>query len=266
MNPIIPNLWPHWLPATNVSHESKSFWRLAGSFAPGFTPKSKYKHLEDHDVTLPGTETTTDTLQVTTFKTTSSPEMTTLGSTEPTETSVSHSPPLDTSTVPPLPTTLPPASYTGTGPDQDLQPSHIDQTEANLCEKDNKKQELVFLIIIGVLIFICLCLVLTVVVMASKLAYLKRRLPNKRLPRTNGDFLSASSLWPAGLDTLQRVTSETTGTGPRLQTSGAETLTAGQAKPSEEASKKLVSEISDRQKQKDTSATPQGNLITDIEI
>ncbi|XP_067328351.1 protein EVI2A [Anolis sagrei] len=210
-------------------------------------------------------ETTTYTTQVTTFLPTSSVQTTML----PTQ---SSSP--ETSTSPPLASTLPPdvptSSYSVTGPGQESVTLSENPTKAELCEENNKRLMLICLIIIGLLVFLCVCLLLVVVVMAIKLSHVKRSQASRRLPRTNGDFLSASSLWPIGLETLQRMNTETTETslppqGPR------EERTSGQEKAGEEASRKLASEISIRQKNKEmspkeTTAKPRNSSITKIEI
>ncbi|XP_063002602.1 protein EVI2A [Elgaria multicarinata webbii] len=153
-----------------------------------------------------------------------------------------------------LPTEGPTSSYTVAGKDQELVTLGKAQTEAELCEENSKRLVLICLIVIGALVFLCVCLLLATVVMATKLSYFKRRQPSKRLPRSNGDFLSANSLWPAGLETLQRMAVETSETDSVTQRSGSKRMAAGQGKTAEEASKKLASEISDRQKHKETSA------------
>ncbi|KAG8451958.1 hypothetical protein GDO86_003954 [Hymenochirus boettgeri] len=65
---------------------------------------------------------------------------------------------------------------------------------------------LVCIIIIAVLVLVCSILIILSVVLANKVSRLKTKLTqSKRQARSNGDFLSASSiLWPSGLDTLQK--------------------------------------------------------------
>lgn len=125
---------------------------------------------------------------------------------------------------------------------------------------------LIFLIIIGVLVILCVLLLLITVVMASKLSYIRKRQSSKRLPRSNGDFLSTNNLWPAGLESLKRIANEESGNNLMMQSPGPERTTAGHGKVGEEISKKLASEISDREKLKETSAKPQHNTIVNIEI
>nr|XP_060613727.1 protein EVI2A [Anolis sagrei ordinatus] len=233
--------------------------------SPSSTVPSTTVISQDLLTTLPSQETTTYTTQVTTFLPTSSVQTTML----PMQ---SSSP--ETSTSPPLASTLPPdvptSSYSVTGPGQESVTLSGNPTKAELCEENNKRLMMICLIIIGLLVFLCVCLLLVVVVMASKLSHVKRSQASRRLPRTNGDFLSASSLWPIGLETLQRMSTETTETslppqGPR------EERMSGQEKAGEEVSRKLASEISIRQKNKEmspkeTSAKPRNSSITKIEI
>lgn len=61
-------------------------------------------------------------------------------------------------------------------------------------------------IIIAVLVLICAALIICSMVLASKVSSLKSKLTqSKRQARSNGDFLSASSiLWPSGIETWQK--------------------------------------------------------------
>lgn len=61
-------------------------------------------------------------------------------------------------------------------------------------------------IIIAVLVLICAALIICSVVLASKVSSLKSKLTqSKRQARSNGDFLSTSSiLWPSGIETWQK--------------------------------------------------------------
>lgn len=149
-----------------------------------------------------------------------------------------------------------------TNTDPELSTLDEDPTKAKLCEGNYKQQMLICLIIIGVLAFICVGLLLVIVVLASKLSFDKRKQLNKRLPRSNGDFLSTNSLWPIGLETLQRLSTE----NPKPQGLSLERPVEGQGKNGEDINKKLVSEIADRQKQKEVSANTYKTIITTVEI
>nr|XP_028563652.1 protein EVI2A [Podarcis muralis] len=212
--------------------------------------------------TLPLGETSTYTTQISTFESTSTTQPTTFSWTS---TSQSSS---ETSTAPQMPSTLapevPPSPYTVTGTDQELATPSQDQMKAELCEENSKRLILICLIIIGVLIFICVCLLVATVAMANKISYMKKRQPSKRPLRSNGDFLTTNSLWPAGLETLQRMTNEAAAAEMMAQRTGSERTKAGQGKTGEEASKKLASELSDRQKLKEVSAKPASSTTTII--
>ncbi|XP_077168164.1 protein EVI2A [Paroedura picta] len=168
----------------------------------------------------------------------------------PTETSTFQSRPA------PLPSTRPPEVLTSfyatatTSPDQGSVTLGKEQVTANICEDNSKGLMLICFIIIGIIVFICALLLFVIGVLASKMSHLKRRQPSKRLPRSNGDFLSGNSLWPLGLETLQRMSNETPGTDPKTQGPGLETPGA-RHEPFEEAGKKLAREISNRQKHRE---------------
>ncbi|XP_019401146.1 PREDICTED: protein EVI2A [Crocodylus porosus] len=89
-------------------------------------------------------------------------------------------------------------------------------TKTVTCE-DSKPLILVCFIIIAVLILACTCFILSTVVMANKVSYLKKLQKGKRAPRSNGDFLATGSLWPTGSGTWQRMTKEVTGTDLMMQ-------------------------------------------------
>ncbi|KAJ6657916.1 hypothetical protein lerEdw1_001836 [Lerista edwardsae] len=175
--------------------------------------------------------------------------------------------PMDTSTSLPLSSTLLPemttSSYAST---MTLGNDQTTAAKTELCKENNQRPMFIFLIIIGVLVILCVFLLLTTVVMATKLSYIRRKQSSKRLPRSNGDFLSANSLWPAGLETLKRLADEESGNNLMMQSPGPERSTAGHGNAGEEVSKKLASEISDRQKLKETAAKPQHSTIINIEI
>ncbi|KAM8975556.1 protein EVI2A [Pelodytes ibericus] len=74
------------------------------------------------------------------------------------------------------------------------------------CETEKYRTGIMIcIIIIAVLVLVCAILIICSVVLANKVASLKRKLTtSKRQVRSNGDFLSASSiLWPT-TDTWQR--------------------------------------------------------------
>ncbi|XP_063153144.1 protein EVI2A [Candoia aspera] len=203
--------------------------------------------------TLVSQETTTYTTQIATFESTATDKSKQLTET-PTSPSLSLSPTLPTEGLS--------SSSALANADPELSTLGEDPTKTKLCEENYKQQILICLIIIGVLAFICVGLLLVIVVMASKLSYDKRRQPTRRLPRSNGDFLSTSSLWPIGLETLQRLSTE----NPKPQSLGLERPKEGQRKSGDEVNKKLVSEIADRQKQKEISANTYETIITSVEI
>ncbi|XP_063300674.1 protein EVI2A [Pelobates fuscus] len=77
------------------------------------------------------------------------------------------------------------------------------------CSTDKYKQGIMIcIIIIAVLVLICAILIICLVILANKVARLKNKLAtSKRQARSNGDFLSASSiLWPTTMDTWQKKT------------------------------------------------------------
>lgn len=104
--------------------------------------------------------------------------------------------------------------------------NHSEILKKDICEENNYKMAmLVCLIIIAVLFLICTILFLSTVVLANKVSSLKRaRQAGKRQPRSNGDFLANSALWPAESDTWKRAQQLT---GPKLmmQSTGVLTMT-----------------------------------------
>lgn len=193
----------------------------------------------------------------------------------PTETSIFQSRlPTEMSASPPLPPTLPPemltSFYTTTTTNADHRPVTLSKEQAaantaEICKENSKRLMLICFIIIGVLVFICVLLLLVTVVLASKMSHLKRRQPSKRLPRSNGDFLSGNSLWPLGLETLQRMSNEMPGIDPKTQGPGLEKVTAGHEQ-FEEAGKKLAREISNRQKHRDTPPISHNSTLARVKI
>ncbi|OCT95165.1 protein EVI2A [Xenopus laevis] len=81
------------------------------------------------------------------------------------------------------------------------------QSKACICNADKYKTALIIcIIIIAVLVLVCAILIISSVVLANKVSRLKTKLTqSKRQARSNGDFLSASSiLWPSGMETWQK--------------------------------------------------------------
>lgn len=117
--------------------------------------------------------------------------------------------------------------------------SHSEIFKKEACEENNNKMAmLVCLIIIAVLFLICTLLFLSTVILANKLSYLKRsKQVGKRQPRSNGDFLASSGLWPAESDTWNRAKQLT---GPNLMMQSAGVLTATREKKDEEGTGKLT--------------------------
>ncbi|KAM3935954.1 protein EVI2A [Leptodactylus fuscus] len=91
--------------------------------------------------------------------------------------------------------------------------SHTPNPMANVTCTTNEKYKTGIIIcaaITAVLVFIVAMLIVCIVVLANKVSSLKKRLTqSKRQARSNGDFLSASSiLWPSGMETWQKKAQE----------------------------------------------------------
>ncbi|XP_073445824.1 protein EVI2A [Dendrobates tinctorius] len=87
--------------------------------------------------------------------------------------------------------------------------SHSPSITANAtCTVDEKYKTgiIICVVIIAVLVFIVAMLIVCTVALANKVSKLKAKLTqSKRQVRSNGDFLSASSiLWPSGMETWQK--------------------------------------------------------------
>ncbi|NXX49757.1 EVI2A protein, partial [Tricholaema leucomelas] len=120
------------------------------------------------------------------------------------------------STATPNSTSLPaslPASTTG-GLGNSSKPKS--NTTKETCE-DNKPLILICFIVIAVLVLICTFLLLSTLVMANKMSYLKKAQQGKRRPRSNGDLLATNSLWPTTAGTWQRMPKEPAGTDLIMQ-------------------------------------------------
>ncbi|XP_060115172.1 protein EVI2A [Heteronotia binoei] len=221
--------------------------------------------------TKPSTALTTT---VTQEKTTSATQTSAFQSASPTETSIFQSRSPTEMSASPSPSTLTPEVLTSfyvtttTNTDQGSGILGKEQATANkdeICDENNKRIMLICFIIIGVLVFIGVLLLLVIVVLASKMSHLKRRHPSKRLPRSNGDFLSGNSLWPLGLETLQRTSNETPGTNPKTQGPGLERVSA-EHEQFEEAGKKLAREISNRQKRQEMPPKSHDSTLARVEV
>lgn len=117
--------------------------------------------------------------------------------------------------------------------------NHSEIFKKEVCEENNNKMAmLICLIIIAVLFLICTLLFLSTVILANKVSYLRRsKQAGKRQPRSNGDFLASSGLWPAESDTWNRAKQLT---GPNLMMQSAGVLTATRERKDEEGTGKLT--------------------------
>uniref|UniRef100_A0A8C2YS66 Ecotropic viral integration site 2A n=2 Tax=Chinchilla lanigera TaxID=34839 RepID=A0A8C2YS66_CHILA len=117
--------------------------------------------------------------------------------------------------------------------------SHGEIFKKDVCEeKSNNMAILICLIIIAVLFLICILLFLSTVVLANKVSSLRRsKQAGKRQPRSNGDFLASSGLWPAESDTWKRAKQLT---GPNLMMQSTGVLTATRERKDEGGTEKLT--------------------------
>ncbi|XP_005003651.1 protein EVI2A isoform X2 [Cavia porcellus] len=117
--------------------------------------------------------------------------------------------------------------------------SHGEIFKNDVCEeKTNNMAILICLIVIAVLFLICILLFLSTVVLANKVSSLRRsKQVGKRQPRSNGDFLTSSGLWPAESDTWKRAKQLT---GPNLMMQSTGVLTATRGRKDEEGTGKLT--------------------------
>ncbi|KFQ71286.1 Protein EVI2A [Phaethon lepturus] len=120
------------------------------------------------------------------------------------------------------------------------------------CE-DNKSLILICFIIIAVLVLICTFLFVSTVVIANKMSYLKKTKQGKRRPRSNGDILATTSLWPTAAGTWQRMPKETTGADLIMQDLLPGRDAAIQRKSEDETTEKLTKETDDKQENKEPS-------------
>ncbi|XP_053423639.1 protein EVI2A [Nycticebus coucang] len=125
---------------------------------------------------------------------------------------------------------------------QSIENTSVSQSEIfkkDVCEENNSNMAmLICLIIIAVLFLICTLLFLSTVVLANKVSSLRRmKSVGKRQPRSNGDFLASSGLWPAESDTWKRAKQLT---GPNLMMQSTGVLTATRERKDEEGTEKLT--------------------------
>lgn len=104
--------------------------------------------------------------------------------------------------------------------------NHTEILKKDVCEENSYKMAmLICLIVIAVLFLICTILFLSTVLLANKVSSLKRaKQVGKRQPRSNGDFLASSGLWPAESDTWKRA-KQLTGPNLMMQSAGMLTMT-----------------------------------------
>uniref|UniRef100_A0A452RXD5 Ecotropic viral integration site 2A n=1 Tax=Ursus americanus TaxID=9643 RepID=A0A452RXD5_URSAM len=116
---------------------------------------------------------------------------------------------------------------------------HREIFKKEVCEENNNKMAmLICFVIIAVLFLICTLLFLSTVVLANKVSSLRRsKQVGKRQPRSNGDFLASSGLWPAESDTWKRAQQLT---GPNLMMQSPGTLIATRERKDEGATEKLT--------------------------
>ncbi|XP_022365387.1 protein EVI2A [Enhydra lutris kenyoni] len=116
---------------------------------------------------------------------------------------------------------------------------HREIFKKEVCDENNNKMAmLICLVIIAVLFLICTLLFLSTVVLANKVSSLRRsKQIGKRQPRSNGDFLASSGLWPADSDTWKRTHQLT---GPNLMMQSAGTLIATRERKDEGGTEKLT--------------------------
>lgn len=116
--------------------------------------------------------------------------------------------------------------------------NHNEIFKKDVCEENKSNMAmLICLIIIAVLFLICTLLFLSTVVLANKVSSLRRsKQVGKRQPRSNGDFLASSGLWPAESDTWKRPNQLT---GPHLLMQSTGVLTASRERKGEEGTEKL---------------------------
>ncbi|XP_005056640.1 PREDICTED: protein EVI2A [Ficedula albicollis] len=125
-------------------------------------------------------------------------------------------------------------------------------TTKETCE-DNKPLILICFIIIAVLVLICISLFLSTVIVANKISFLRRAQQGKRRPRSNGDLLATTSLWPTAAGTWQRMPKETSGTELMMQELVSGRDAVNQRKTEGETTEKLTRAGDNEQESKEPS-------------
>ncbi|NXS38672.1 EVI2A protein, partial [Pomatostomus ruficeps] len=120
------------------------------------------------------------------------------------------------------------------------------------CE-DNKSLIMICFIVIAVLVLICTGLLLSTVVVANKMSYLRRAQQGKRRPRSNGDLLATNSLWPTAAGTWQRMPKETSGTELIMEELVSGRDAGNRRKTEDEATEKLTKAADNKQESKEPS-------------
>ncbi|NXU03764.1 EVI2A protein, partial [Buphagus erythrorhynchus] len=132
------------------------------------------------------------------------------------------------------------------------------------CE-DNKSLILICFIIIAVLVLICISLLLSTVIVANKISYLKRAQQGKRRPRSNGDLLATNSLWPTAAGMWQRMPKETSGTELIMQELISGRDAVNQRKTEDETTEKLTKAGDNEQESKEPSQ-PHKPILTNFVV
>ncbi|KFP72771.1 PREDICTED: protein EVI2A [Acanthisitta chloris] len=132
------------------------------------------------------------------------------------------------------------------------------------CE-DSKSLILICFIIIAVLVLVCTFLFLSTVIIANKMSYLKKSQQGKRRPRSNGDLVATSSLWPTAAGTWQRMPKETTGTELTMQDLLSGRDTTNRRKTEDESTEKLTKAIENEQESKEPSQ-PNKPVLTNFVV
>ncbi|NXC99965.1 EVI2A protein, partial [Certhia familiaris] len=122
------------------------------------------------------------------------------------------------------------------------------------CE-DNKSLILICFVVIAVLVLICTSLVLSTVIAANKISYLKRAQQGKRRPRSNGHLLATNSLWPTAAGTWQRMPKETGGTELIMQELVSGRDAVNRQKMEDETTEKLTKAADKEQESKEPPQT-----------
>ncbi|XP_077338536.1 protein EVI2A [Lithobates pipiens] len=135
----------------------------------------------------------------------------------------------------------------------------------SVCKDDKYKTAIMICaIIIAVLVLICASLIICSVALANKVSSLKTKLTqSKRQARSNGDFLSASSiLWPSGMETWQK----------KSQTANQtmDEISLGETNSNDEKHKLMtvqtIEKIKDPTEDKKTSSNDEMTIVSTVEV